>query len=325
MRLQLTYFNMLLGIESDIDSALSLDLVPADCPIVRLNNGKLVPAAFCDLTESGNKLERVMALLTVVIDKLLEKDDIDFTTTPIFWLLPELTVQGDASLIEWATSLKMHFPALFMHSKSQFFPFGRSAFMMSLRSMSTLFEPPSVTQVCVIALDSLYHDIEMLASEEGCLLQGSGDGLIPSEGVIVAYLTPSEVGINVLLNEYESALPKQNTQAVESLFMKVSNLLKEGGRDSHIDTFYAPGNGLAKITLPWLNAYARLALHVDNTTILKQLILQTGELGCVGGLYNFLHIYHAYENQSIAGITLQLEISDTLYQAVNVYSWSGKD
>lgn len=325
MSLQLTHTEMLLGIEADIDSALVLDLVPADCPLVTLCNGEQIPAAFCDISKGENKLERVIALLEVIVDKLLTEGDIDFTATPVFWLLPELTVQGEQPLIEWTSVIKARFPKLFSHAKCQFFPFGRSAFMMSLSPMSALFEQLAVKQVCVIALDSLYHEIESLAFANCCLSADSGDGLIPSEGVIVTCISPALNGINVLLNETESAVAKQRTQAVESLFYKVSTVLNDKPSERHIATFYAPGNGLEKNITPWLNAYGRLASHVDNNTQLKQTAMLTGELGCVSGLYDFLHIYHAYQNQSLAGVTLQLEISDVLYQAVNLYSWSGKD
>ncbi|WP_028865911.1 hypothetical protein [Psychromonas aquimarina] len=325
MRMQLTHTEMLLGIEADIDSALALDLIPGDCPLTTLCSGEQIPAAFCELGKGENKLERIISLLEALVEKLLAEGNIDFKTTPVFWLLPELTVQGAQPLIHWASVIKERFPGLFIHPKSQFFPFGRSAFMMSVDPMEALFEQQTVNQVCVIAVDSLFHDIENLAFDNCCLTAESGNGLIPSEGVIVTCISPAQSGIKVLFNETESATEIQRTQAVESLFYKMTTVLNDNPSERNIDTFYAPGNGLENTISPWLNAYIRLASYVDKRTQLKQTAMFTGELGCVGGLYNFLHIYHAYQNQSLSGVTLQLEISDVLYQAVNLYSWSGKD
>jgi hypothetical protein len=327
MKLHLSATNMLLGITPDIDSALVIDLIPVECPLVSLNGGEQIPAAFSDI-KSNTKLERLMALLEPLVEQQLAEKKIDFATTPVFWLLPELTIQDNTPLIEWGAALKERFPSLFAHPKSQFFPFGRSAFIMSLSSMSLLFEQQLAKHVCVIALDSLYHELENLAATSACITAESGVGLIPSEGAIITCITTideSADGINILFNASERATTEQSTQSIESLFYKVAKNLNNHTLKPPISTFYAPGNGLAKNVAPWLNAYVRLHHHLDKNTQLKQIAMLTGELGCVTGLFNFLHIYHAYQHKSLTGITLQLDVSERLYQAVNLYSWTGKD
>ncbi|MCG6202450.1 hypothetical protein [Psychromonas antarctica] len=327
MKLHLSATNMWLGMTPDIDSALVIDLIPVDCPLVSLNGGEQIPAAFSDI-KSNTKLERLMALLEPLVEQQLAEKKIDFATTPVFWLLPELTIQDNTPLLEWGAALKKRFPSLFTHPKSQFFPFGRSAFAMSLSAMSVLFEQQMTKQVCVIALDSLYHELENLVATSACITAKSAAGLIPSEGAImtcISAVAESEEGMRVLFNASERATQEQSTHAIDSLFYQVANTLNNNTLHAPISTFYAPGNGQTENVAPWLNAYVHLHPHIDKNTQLKQMAMLTGELGCVTGLFNFLHVYHAYQNQSLTGITLQLDVSERLYQAVNLYSWTGKD
>ena len=323
MSLALHHTQLSLGITSDLSSALTVDLIPVAMPIISTSMDTEIKAAFCDI-DSEQHFARIIALLKPMIEQQLADNVIDLSITPIYWLLPELAIEGNQPLIEWANLLKKHFPTHFVHPKTQFFPFGSSAITMALKGADNLLVNGEVKQVCFIAVDSLYHQLDELLVNDACLTLQNEDGLIPSEGAVITNVSLASEGINLLLGESERATSHQVSQSIESLFYSAAQTLKKHKQDSLITSFYAPSNGLTKNTTPWVEAYRRLAGHVNRDTRLKQLPLLTGELGCVTGLYHFLHIYHAYQHRYITGNTLQLEMSERLYQAVNLYSWTGK-
>ena len=148
MSFVLSHSVLKLGITPDTDSALAIDLLPISLPIYTTESGLQIPAAFAEL-QSDNKVDRIIKLLKPVIEQTLAESKIDFNTTPIFWLLPELAIEDNQQLIEWASQLKTHFPALFGHSKTQFFPFGSSAIVMALSAMQTVMASSDVTTVCL--------------------------------------------------------------------------------------------------------------------------------------------------------------------------------
>ena len=324
MSLALHHTQLSLGITTDINSALTVDLIPVAMPIISTSMGTEIKAAFCDI-DSEQHFARIIALLKPMIEQQLADNVIDLSITPIYWLLPELAIEDNQSLIEWANLLKQHFPTHFVHAKTQFFPYGSSAIVMALKAAEYLLVNEEAEQVCFIAVDSLYHQLDELLVNDACLTLQNEDGLIPSEGAIVTCVSLASEGINLLMGHSERATSHQVIQSVESLFHAAVQRLKEQKQDTVISSVYAPSNGLTKNTMPWVEAYRRLAGHVNRDTRLKQLPLLTGELGCVTGLYHFLHIYHAYQHRYITGNTLQLEMSARLYQAVNLYSWTGKD
>ena len=191
--------------------------------------------------------------------------------------------------------------------------------------MTTLLDSAQANQVCVIAVDTLFHELDNLLAQGICLDTKTGNGLIPSEGAIIACFQSDIDGVNVLLSQSERAIDQQQTQSIAQLFNQASRFLNKQYTDGKIMQFYAPGNGDDKNLHTWLSAYNQLAGNVDNQTEIKLLSRLTGELGCVTGLYNFLHLYSAYSNGIFKGNTLQLDVSNRLYQAVNVYSWLAKE
>jgi len=323
MSLALHHTQLSLGITSDLSSALTVDLIPVAMPIISTSMGTEIKAAFCGVG-SNQHTERIIALLKPLIDQQITENTIDLSITPIYWLLPELAIEDNQPLIDWANLLKQHFPTHFVHAKTQFFPYGSSAIVMSLKAAEHLLVNEEVEQVCFIAVDSLYHQLDELLVNDVCLTLQNEDGLIPSEGAIITNVSLASTGINLLMGHSENATSNQVTQSVESLFHAAAQQLKEQRQDTMLSSVYTPSNGLTKNTMPWVEAYRRLVGHVNQDTTLKQLPLLTGDLGCVSGLYHFLHIYHAYQHRHIIGNTLQLEMSERLYQGVNLYSWTAK-
>ena len=326
MSLTLRYVDMNLGITSDIDAGLMIDLLPVNIPLVESLNKKSSLAAFCPMV-STNKTDRIIKLLTPLIDRLLLTDIIDFSLTPTYWLLPELNINDNnaAELIKWASLLKAHFSLLFSHPKSQLFPYGRTALSISLPVMQNLLQDTEIKEVCVIAVDSLFHEFEQLIDKKIILDTHSGEGIIPSEGAVLACFKATTHGLEVMHTKSERATAQQKTQAIEHLFYQVSQTLSAQARPIKLSAFYAPSNGQTEMITPWLDAYVQLANHISHETELKQLALLSGELGCVTGLYHLLHIYHAYEKGLKEGVILQLDSSNTLYQSVNLYAWINKE
>jgi len=322
MSLALSHTRLQLGLTDDIDSALNVDLIPISMPVINTSDGTQIQAAFCEI-DSDKHLQRIIALLKPLVEQQLKENSIDFSVTPVYWLLPELAIEDKQPLIDWANILKEHFPMLFSHPKTQLFPFGSSAIVMALKTAEQTLSK-AIPEICLIAVDSLYHQLDILLFNKRCLTAQKNEGLIPSEGAIMTCVSVAEDGINVLASHSERSTVHQVTQSIESLFFTMTKHLQQH-QDRFIRTVYTPSNGLPENTLPWIEAYRNLAGHVNQQTQLKQLPLLTGELGCVTGLYHFLHIYHAYQKQFISGNTLQLEMSARLYQAVNVYSWTGKE
>ena len=324
MSFVLSHSALSLGITDDIDSALAIDLLPISLPIYTTESGLQIPAAFTEL-QSDNKLDRIIKLLKPVIEKTLAEGKIDFNTTPLFWLLPELAIEDNQPLIDWAGQLKMHFPELFGHAKTQFFPFGSSAITMALSSMQTVIASSDVAQVCFIAVDSYFHKLHTLLEDNACITPETGRGMIPSEGVALTCMSASAQGIDIEHAKSDRATEWQLNESVDALLYEMSNNLKKKQGNALINQFYTPSNGLDSTSTAWIEAYGRLSGHVAQSTQVKQMALLTGDVGCVSGLYHFMHIFHAYQHDYITGNTLQLTISDRLYQAVNLYSWTGKD
>jgi len=329
MILQLNHTQINLGLTDDLNSALNVDLIPVAIPVISTRLEQPIQAAFCPVN-SQNKLQRILALLKPLVESMLENPQIDFVNTPTYWLLPELAIDDKSQLIEWASLFKANFSALFVHDKTQFFPFGSSAIVMAIKAAEDLLttsalESGTVNKVCLIAVDSLYHDLDTLLVNNACLTSQQNEGLIPSEGAAVTFINSAEQGLNIVSSESARATSHQVSKSVESLFHSIARQLKGFPQDKKISQFYTPSNGLSQSTIPWMEAYQQLSGHVSPDTRLKQLPLLTGDLGCLTGLFHFLHIYHAYQDQVISGNTLQLEMSARLYQAVNLYSWAEKD
>ena len=323
MSLALSHTRIQLGLTDDIDSALNVDLIPVSMPVINTADGTQIQAAFCPI-DSDTHLQRIITLLTPLVEQQVADNCIDFSITPVYWLLPELAIEDKQPLIDWASLLKKHFPMLFGHPKTQFFPFGSSAIVMALKT-AELTLSHDVPQICLIAVDSLYHELDRLLLNNRCLTVQNNEGLIPSEAAIMTCVSVADTGINVLASHSERSTVHQTKKSIESLFFTMAKRLTQQYKSELISSLYTPSNGLPENTLPWMEAYRYLAGHVNQQTQLKQLPLLTGDLGCATGLYHFLHIYHAYQQQLINGNTLQLEMSARLYQAVNLYSWTGKD
>lgn len=322
---------MLLGIEPEIEKALLLHLIPGKTGLHTFANDTSVLASFCenpDINLSKDKLARMVALFASVQDKIQNNTLLDFKTMPIFWLLPELAYPDKKALIAWAERFQQEFPTFFQHKLSQYFPFGRSATAIALKSVEKLLQNASVPAVCLLSVDTLFNDLLNLSKQKQLIDEESDVGLVPSEGVIftcVSETKSGEAGLNIELVDNESTITQQRSLGIESMFAKVASYLQTQTPVQFINTFYAPGNGQQNLVKPWADAYSYLSNCVDKSTQVIQPALFTGELGCCTGLYNLIHLYNGYKTEELQGITLQLDISHVLYQASTLFSWKVKD
>ncbi len=322
MIFELQHSDVLLGIDSDMAAALNIDLVPAEHSLYNFDEGHVVPANFCDLAESDNKLSRIFLLIETMLLRLQSNDEIDFHAYPLYFLLPELGEDKEL-FAYWKSAIKDKFSDVFTHADIKFFPFGRSALSLVLTQIEQGFKDPE-SSVYILAVDSLYHDMDRLYAENLCLDENGGEGFIPSEAVIFTQLTIKGSGLNLIFNSHESIIKKHEITAASKLFCNATKQLKDTN-DPIITAIYAPGNGLKSQLDPWISAYDQLNGYINADCKIKQISYFTGELGACTGIYNMLHIYYGYENDLLSGNTLQLNISDKIYQSVNLYSWTNVD
>jgi len=322
MIFQLQHSDVLLGIESETLVALNIDIAPVTHDLYDFGDGHVVPANFCDLAESDNKLSRIFLLIETMLLRLQSNDDIDFNAHPLYFLLPELG--EDTQLFTyWKIAIKDKFPVLFAQENIEFFPFGRSALSLVLTHIEQASKSPE-SSVYILAVDSLYHDMDDLSAENLCVDEDAEEGFIPSEAVIFTELTIKGSGLNLIFNSHETIIEKRETTTSSKLLCDATKQLKDTD-DPIITAFYAPGNGLKSQTDPWISAYDQLNGYINHDSVIKQISYLTGELGACTGIYNLLHIYYGYENDLLSGNTLQLNISDKVYQSVNLYSWMKAD
>ncbi|MCK5817973.1 MAG: hypothetical protein KAH18_01725 [Psychromonas sp.] len=322
MIFKLQHSDILLGIESDMQLVLNIDLVPVDHALYTFDDGHIVPANFCDLAESDNKLSRIILLVEAMLTRLENNDDIDFNAQPLYVLLPELG-EDTPLFIDWQNTLKEKFPKIFNKSDIKYFPFGRTALSLALTDIEQVFKEPN-SSVYLLGVDSLYHDMDDLYAKNLCVDEYGEEGFIASEAVIFTKLTINGSGLDLFFNSHETVIKKHETTASSTLFCNATKQLKDIN-DPIITTFYAPGNGLQSQVNPWISAYDQLNGHINLTCNFKQISYLTGELGTCSPIFYLLHIYYGYENNILSGNTMQLSISDQLHQSLHLYSWTNVD
>lgn len=349
MKLTLHNSHVLIGAKSSTEQALNLPLVPPEESSFTINDKQYVNYFCAALNSSStisnknqnsvndNKVTRSIDLikqLSLQVEQLGQKLPEDI---PVFWLLPEFTEPFDKSIDEtnkalknentlayFAQKLQQALPLLFNHAQSQLFPFGRAAFPVALSAAKTLFESENAKTILFIAVDTLYYDVANLMANNTLVSASSEQGIIPSEGAIITQISPAETGLSINFIQNSVAPSKQQNLAVTQLFTDSVNFLVENNEQqtasNKLSHLYLPGNGDETLQNSWLDAYYQLAGYVDDKTSICQSALFTGELGCVTGLYNFLHILNGYKTKIIQGNVLQLEVSNSLHQGVILYS-----
>jgi hypothetical protein len=326
VRVALENTQLFIGTTSDNDQAINLSLLPTETKFYQLCDGTKAVAAFCQIEHTTDKTQRCIQLITQVLAKLPQAALDTLAESPVYLLLPIFTKQHhdehSDELNNFALALSQAFPQLFKHPLSQCFPFGRAAFPIALKSMSSLFSAEKVPSIIVLAVDSLYDQMNVLASNNKLITVNNEGCIVPSEGAIFCKIQPSLKGLNVDFTQQAIVPAKQSKQGIETLFAQVSAKLQQDNveKKEKISSLYMPSKSEAELL--WTEAYFHLADSVTKDTKILQNSLFTGELGSVTGLYNFLHIYNGYQNQGLTGIAGQLEVSETLYQGFSLYSWT---
>tara|TARA_R110002050_G_scaffold67065_5_gene145334 strand:+ start:1421 stop:2512 length:1092 start_codon:yes stop_codon:yes gene_type:complete len=356
MKVKLHNSHVLIGAKASTEHALNLPLVPSEESLFTINDKQYVNY-FCSSLKSNssdsyanedslneNKVTRCINLikkLNLEVEQLGQKLPEDI---PVFWLLPEFTesfdnsidasntaINNENTLAYFAKKLQQALPLLFSHPQSQLFPFGRAAFPVALAAAKTLFDSENEKTILLIAVDTLYHDVANLIANNMLVSASSEQGVIPSEGVIITQISPTDTGISIDFIQNSVAPSKQQNLAVTQLFTDSVHYFAENTENNEQQTasdrlshLYLPGNGDETLQNSWLDAYYQLAGYVDDKTSICQSALFTGELGCVTGLYNFLHIVNGYKTKVIQGNVLHLEVSNSLHQGVILYSYNNQ-
>ena len=298
---------LLTGLAQDTVAALNLPLVSGE---VTVNETQGTQTAFIPQLSKKNKFERISSLLNLAI----HQSDLTQCDTPILWLLPQFNLQQEAQYKLWLDNFKNRFPKLYQRT-IKFLPYGRASMPMALKYLADC--DNKYESVCILAVDSLYF------SDDGETVfhppTSSDNAWVPSEGVGYLVLERQEHGLEIRHSNYDSAISQEKLKSIENLFSQQSDF------SQRLSYLYLPGNGNKNLITPWVLAYQTLERVITLASQIIQTGFSTAELGCVTGLYNFMHIYDNYQQDVYQGDTLQLEISDNIYSSVALYRWMSKE
>jgi hypothetical protein len=263
----------------------------------------------------------------MLLEEAINQLDADISRDPVLLLTPSYGLAGEEQVLEWGRQVAFACPQLFGHQASRIYPYGRASSLMALSYAKELLAQSPDQTIWLVGVDSL-ADIDLLTAmhQQGRLLDEEGAGTIPSEGAVILGITSASEGLNVLWtgsdahltsqSAYESGASNENDLAVKQLFQQVSRL-----GSTIINQIYFSDHSCPDITVAWTNQYRELAPVVNKDTEFQFPSVHTGELGSVGSLYRLAFIYEAYRKSRISGVSLQCEISDTLYRAMAMYDW----
>ncbi|GGP73188.1 hypothetical protein [Shewanella ulleungensis] len=279
----------------------------------QLPNGQHIASLMAHGLSTENQFSRLIELLHK-LPILNEEQWQPYRHQPVYWILPNLEQR---QLIDFVARLHALLPHCFEHPQSRFFPMGSAGVLSALNTLKAT--DSDTTGATFIALDSLFFELDELGSNNELISQQQDSGRCPAEAVIMASINLASDGLQVDNIFQESCSSVQQTQTIKTLFDCVSQLESA----LILSQLYLPGHQ-ANVTDNWLNAYEHLAGSIDQYTKIIQSSYFTGDIGCAAGLYNFLHIYHRYQQQNITGTSLQLEVSQQLHLGLAMYSWIEK-
>lgn len=311
---------MLLGKACDSKLATRLDSVPVFPEEVVLKDERSIFGSFCYELDVFETVEsRYLALLSQALDGL----EVDPSNDPVLFIPPSYGLQDQNQLARWTKLLAEAHPNLVSHADSRVYPYGRAAALMALSHLQEIFKHRPDGRVWLMGVDSLgdFNLLDLLA-QDGMLLDESGEGIVASEGAIILGLRRSTHGLTVNWSGSDANIQRHNIHdqgdiAVEQLFHNVVDQM-----NTALSWIYLPDNGDAQLTQAWSDKYRVLAPVVSKHTQMNFSTVFTGELGSVGALYRFFHIYESYRKERLEGLTLQCEISDKLYRAMAIYNWT---
>lgn len=273
-------------------------------------NSQNVVAVMAANLSTERKVDRLVDLLF----KLNLQDDTVWKTyqgKPVFWLLPNLSAN---ELQHWVSVLHQHLPHCFEHPLTRIFPNGSASLMFAFKALEAM--PFDSQSVVLISVDSLFFDLAELSATENLITEEQGSGSRPAEAAMVTNLRVNTTGLSIDLLSQNNCSLVQQTQTIQSLFQQANKACEP----ELFNQLYLPGANQT-VTDNWLNAYEQLAGRIDSDSDISQTTNFTGDIGCVSGLYNFVHLFNRYEQQTVTGKSLQLEVSQTLHLGLATYSW----
>jgi hypothetical protein len=305
--------NMVVGSYENPQQLINLPLSDGVDFSYQLSDGQHVAAVMAHEFATDTQLNRLIDML----HKLPIQNEAQwqpYSHQAIFWILPHLEKQ---QLVDWVTRLHALFPHCFVHPNSRFFAMGSAGIFSALSALKSM--PVDNQSAIFIAVDSLFFDLVDFNRDQELITQQQETGRCPAEAVIMASINVATDGMKMVELFQESCSAVQQTQTIKTLFNRACQI-------EDLDVLaqlYLPSNH-AGVTDNWLNAYEQLAGRIDQDTQISQSSYFTGDIGCVAGLYNFLHLYNRYQQQNATGTSLQLEVSQQLHLGLAMYSWIEK-
>ncbi|UJF20498.1 hypothetical protein [Shewanella sp. OMA3-2] len=304
---------IVVGASSDLSQILNLPYSePLDFNYREISGTHYVAAMATELA-TDSKINRLVGLL--------EKIELDnelvwqvYKDKPVLWLLPNLDA---VELTQWVSILHQRFPHCFTHSQCRFFPHGSASLFFALNAFESMQEQQKSSAV-IISLDSLYFTLAELESSNALVNDTQDVGQKPAEAAIITIIEATDSGMNIAGLFLENSSLVQQTQTIQNLFYQATQTNKNAFNQLYLPSFN-------QIVIDnWLNAYEKLAGHIDEESQINQTTIFTGHIGSVAGLYNFLHLFNRYQQHDLSGISLQLEVSQTLHLGLAIYSWIEK-
>ncbi|MGF1702389.1 hypothetical protein L4D09_19020 [Photobacterium makurazakiensis] len=296
----------------DYKSILELETYPYPQPtLLQSNNREFLAQPMTELT-SETYLQRLTTILNLAVGKF----NLDWLSTPIIILLPQLGTIDNDQYGQLYKSVYRAIPDLKKHPSCYLFPYGRAAMLLAWRHIEIMLQEKNYSSVLVLAVDSdpritqtqyMHLPPKMLPDES-----------VPAaECVALVKFTLSDNGLMRHWFSYEGQVrEKARGAAISALFERYQK-----AEPTPIHHFYAPYNGIKTLTEEWANVYHQLFPCVGKHTQVVMTGARTGELGACSGIYNILHFYERYKSGDYSHHTLQVESAEVLYRGAALYSW----
>lgn len=238
----------------------------------------------------------------------------------VMLVLPHFAGPDNQELTALLSKIMQQYPQLLTNERCRVFPYGRSGGLMALAAAQQLLAQHAAN-VWVIAVDSLASEEilnQYIAIGSDQAEQANSDAVtVPSEAAIMLKLQAEHIGLRTHFYATDATPGSaEEEQALMSMFGLVADTLTEP-----LKHMYLGDGGNPRLTERWLSQYNQLSGVVDVDTAFEFPAYQTGELGAAGSAFRLLHLYQGYQQGRLSGLTLQCEVSDSLYRAATVFSY----
>lgn len=260
--------------------------------------------------------QRLVQLLQLAMQQLPQP----LQNEAVMLVLPHFAGPDNQQLTALLSKIMQQYPQLLTNEQCRVFPYGRSGGLMAVAAAQQLLNCQAMP-VWLIAIDS-YASAEGLTpylQRNNNQTDESKDAIaVPSEAAIILKLEAESAGLYSHFYATDATPGSaEEEHALMSMFGLVADKLTQP-----LKHLYLGDGGSAQLMERWLSQYNQLSGVVNTDTAFEFPAYQTGELGAAGSLYRLLHLYQGYQQGRLSGLTLQCELSDSLYRAATVFSYT---